>query len=385
MREIMKRICPACNSFNNHLIFTNHFIVPTKDVFYDSYDVVECECGMIFADGIPSQSEFDNYYQALSKKSSRFSINNFNEPDWYINIHKSSAKWINDHVNVENKKILDTGCFTGDLMRQLILFGAQCYGYDPSAIGIMIAQKKGLNVTKASSFCASEYYGEKFDVITISHVLEHIVDHKAFFSDIDYAINDDSLIYIEVPDLEKFYISNDPSLLVDQRDPMLQFNSEHINFFTRQSLMRMMDKLGYETYEIEQVSYGASILAGLFRRKKSGKGFCLSYLDQCKIVYEELDKKIEKYSQIPVYIWGAGGNTQRSLAHSNLGKLNIKAFIDNNDSLRGATLMGRPIILPSEISKDIPILISSLLYKDEIIAQINSMKIKNEVVNLYEG
>lgn len=381
----MYRTCPACGSMSNTLVFENRFELPSKDSFLTSYNVVECDCGMIYADDLPSQAEFDSYYQAQSKKSSRFEINGFIEPIWYTNIHRSASIWLNSHIGLAGKKVLDAGCFTGDLMRFMASCGADCYGYDPSVTGHQIAQYYNLNVSRAGSFCSSGFFGQKFDVITISHVIEHILDHKAFFEDLDNALTNDSLLYIEVPNLENFHISIDPQALVDERDPMLQFNSEHINFFTKQSLWRMMDHLGYETVEIEKVTTGASVLRGLFKRKQTERNYCFSYINGCNMVYAKINRILSEFRSDPVFIWGAGGNTQRTLLHTTMKSLNIEAFIDNNDSLRGATLIGRPIICPLEISKEFPIIICSLLYMDEIAEQIRIMNLKNRVVKLYNG
>ena len=225
----------------------------------------------------------------------------------------------------------------------------------------------------------------KFDLVVLSHVIEHILDHQSFFRDLDSALTDESMIYIEVPDLENFDLSDDPGMMIDQRDPMLQFNAEHINFFDKQSLWRMMDRLGYTTITIDQVTSGVCVLAGIFKRITSGRNDVNRYLSECKQIYDKIDLKLAIYMDVPVYIWGAGGHTQRSLVHTNIKSLKIAAFIDNDDSLSGETLMGRPIINPSEISEQHPIIISSLLYMDEITEQIQKMNLKNKVVKLYEG
>ena len=115
----MKRTCPACGCINNKLVFENRFEIPSINAFYNGYDVVECDCGMVYADDIPSQDEFNTYYRAQLKKSSRFAENSYKEPVWYVNIHKSTAGWLNKHVGLAGKKVLDSGCFSGDLMKHM--------------------------------------------------------------------------------------------------------------------------------------------------------------------------------------------------------------------------------------------------------------------------
>ena len=248
-----------------------------------------------------------------------------------------------------------------------------------------MSKNLNLSVSQAESFCSSSFYGNKFDIIVLSHVIEHILDHKSFFIDLDNALNNESLIYIEVPDLENFDLSDDQTMMVDQREPMLQFNTEHINFYTKQTLWKMMDRLGYMTIEIDQVTSGISVLAGLFKKKASGSTYVYRYLEQCEKVYKIINLKLSDYFGEPVYIWGAGGHTQRCLIHTKMKLLNVKAFIDNDESLYGGILFGKPIVSPAELSENYPIIISSLLYVDEISTQISKMNLKNKVVKLYEG
>ncbi len=381
----MKRSCPACGSLQNSLVFENRFVIPDQNAFYDGYNVVECDCGMIFADDLPSKTEFDQYYRAQLKKTSNFAANNYKEPLWYVNIHKNTSAWLNSHIGLAGKRILDVGCFSGDLMRHMLEYGADCYGYDPSTTGIMIANRYQLKACVADSFSSSSLYGYTFDLIVLSHVIEHILDPKSFFEDLDKALSTLSVIYIEVPDLENMHLSADKDMMIDQREPMLLFNSEHINFFTKQSLWRMMDRFGYEMIDADQSTDGLSVLAGVFRRKRPGRKYCENYLQECRQVYENVNKKLSSYLNDIVYIWGAGGHTQRSLINTDMKKLNIKAFIDNDQNLVGGYLFGKPIISPAKIDENHPIIISSLLYQDEIARQVSSMKLNNPVVKLYES
>jgi len=67
---------------------------------------------------------------------------------------------------------------------------------------------------------------KKFDCIILSHVLEHIYDLNNFVINLDKNLNNNGLIYIEVPNAE-FY---------DKFDPLQEINIEHINFFSKLAL-----------------------------------------------------------------------------------------------------------------------------------------------------
>jgi FlaA1/EpsC-like NDP-sugar epimerase len=88
-----------------------------------------------------------------------------------------------------------------------------------------------------------------------------------------------------------------------------------------------------------------------------------------------------------ILVWGAGLHTQRLLATSELGKTNIVAFIDGDQSYQGAELVGRSIIAPSEINSiagQPQILISSWKAQGAIAQAIKSKGIPNKAILLYE-
>jgi hypothetical protein len=106
------------------------------------------------------------------------------------------------------------------------------------------------------------------------------------------------------------------------------------------------------------------------------------YLKDSKIMYQRHDAIMKSITE-RVYVWGAGGHTQRMLQYSDMNKLNIEAFIESNTDYYGGRLEGRPIISPLEIDNLYPIIVSSLMYQNAIVEQIKKMGIKNPVVTFY--
>jgi 2-polyprenyl-3-methyl-5-hydroxy-6-metoxy-1,4-benzoquinol methylase len=79
-------------------------------------------------------------------------------------------------------RVLDIGCGEGLLMEQLATGGIQCQGIDPSVEATQFAQKAGLNVVRGY-FPHPDIHGP-FDVVNMSHVLEHIADPKVLLRDV---------------------------------------------------------------------------------------------------------------------------------------------------------------------------------------------------------
>src|SRR5689334_22587479 len=58
------RPCPICNSADRMVLFSPEFERIEGAHLLDGYDVVACtHCGFTFADKIPAQSAFDEYYR----------------------------------------------------------------------------------------------------------------------------------------------------------------------------------------------------------------------------------------------------------------------------------------------------------------------------------
>ena len=72
------------------------------------------------------------------------------------------------------KNILDYGCGTGQLVGALKKKGFEVYGMDSSDEAIKIGKKNNVNIIKINNLEFDKLeYEKSFDLIIISHVLEH--------------------------------------------------------------------------------------------------------------------------------------------------------------------------------------------------------------------
>jgi SAM-dependent methyltransferase len=384
----MKRNCPYCTSYDPRVLLVNRWTAPTKGSFHDGYDVVECgACGGVYADNIPNPEVINEYYSAQSKKAQGWKANDYADPDGHIFLHRATKKWVDENVDVQGK-VLEIGCFTGHLMSMWSGEREIC-GYDPSRFGREVAKLKyGFDTDVANRFRDTRFFknGDKFGFVILSHVVEHIADIEAFFEDIRPAIDDNGLLYIEVPDITNWFPAKyDPHYHTNDREPMLQLGAEHINYFSPSSLSRMMARLGFECVKCESRFDTLAVLSSVWklRAKSNDAKYVARYINNCEAVFERHNAKMRD-AVGPVYIWGAGGHTQRMMQWSEMGRHHIVAFIETNTDYHGGTLAGKPIISPEEIDDPrCPIIISSLMYQDAIVAQIESMGLKNQIITLY--
>lgn len=83
---------------------------------------------------------------------------------------------------VENGKILDIGCGSGETLSLLQLAGWDVYGMDIDEKAIQVAKKRGIkNVLVGPYERLLDYKDNYFDVIRLYHVIEHIDDPENCF------------------------------------------------------------------------------------------------------------------------------------------------------------------------------------------------------------
>ncbi len=144
----------------------------------------------------------------------------------------------------KQKKILDVGfgfcVFLGGFLGE----GWEGYGIDPDPRCCEFAKNR-LKIRVFNGLYKKNAFNERFDLITINHVLEHIKDPINFLRDIRGDLEDDGLVYIEVPDAIEF------NLLGKDHD---EFNSCHYYMFSPSTLTKALAGAGFIPLSIKRIA-----------------------------------------------------------------------------------------------------------------------------------
>lgn len=387
----MDRICPVCSSSEKVFIY-NQKLNNTSISLMDNYDVVSCEnCDFIFADKIPDQSAFNHYYKTMSKYE--FDYKKGNVANDYMVHFKKIFKFIKPYVSDKATNILDIGCSTGAL---LAIFKNQGYhnvqGLDPSKACAETANKL-YNIEVVANNILDYRTDQKFDLIILSAVLEHLIDLNAALKKMNSLLKDNGLLFIEVPDVNRFH-----SYIFT---PFQQFSFEHINYFSDQSLLNLLSKFGFENLKMMPCenrvnqTIDPDIFAIFSKSNPSDSEFkkdpnsllnVNKYISKCHEIDLELNNLLNTKlkGRNKIIVWGVGTHTQRLLG-SGLDTSIIEFFVDSNTRYAGKRIDGVEIKSPEAILDDnIPILISTFSFQNEIHDQIREeLKITNEIIHLY--
>lgn len=109
--------------------------------------------------------------------------------------------YIQQHTNLENKKVLDIGCGAGILTESLAIAGANATGIDMSLDAIHAAQQHAVesNVELTYQQIETEVFAQdnpaQFDVVTCMEMLEHVPDPTAIIQAATKLAKKDGLIF----------------------------------------------------------------------------------------------------------------------------------------------------------------------------------------------
>ncbi len=384
-----------CGGAEKRLVFRQQFSPIDGASLFDGYDVVVCTaCGFAFADDIPSQATLDAYYRDLSKYE--YDQRGGQESSFDLARFRRHVAEFREFIPGRDARILEIGCSTGGLLSILRTEGfTNVCGLDPSPACARAADRLyGIPVT-AGTLADSAALDGAADFLVAIGLLEHVRDLGAALARMRSLLRGAGQIFVEVPDALQFAAHRDA--------PFQQFSVEHIDFFSARSLENLLGASGLERVRIwrtaRQHSQGCMmpVISGVFRatgtrkpaiRDDEGYPALLAYIEKSKSVDARLHAVIDELtrSRRPILVWGVGTHTQRLLATSRLGEATIVAFVDSNANYWSHTLVGKPILGPEDVrGRTEPILISSLLFQEEISRQVrDELRLPNELLRLYD-
>lgn len=389
------RSCPVCQASDPQPIHAMTFSLPAESPLPSRYVIATCaQCGMVYADSAACQADYDQYYAQFSKYEDEKTASGGGYSDNDRRRLDVVASFLASHA-APGDRLLDIGCANGGMLEACAAHGfTDLTGVDPSPASIRHVRERGFNGEAMNIAQLSPATLGTFDVIILSHVLEHVFDVSSTLATLRSLLSDRGLLYIEVPDAAGY--------LTHPAVPFYYFDSEHINHFNRSMLETMAVLHGFSVRVAAEkalvvtdvFSYPAVYVllekaVNVFDRKSAQLSTAADrqlanairdYVAQCND--NDVNKKISAYADaaVPVIIWGAGSHTQRLLGSTDLPRCNTVAIVDNDSNKHGLLMAGVRVAAPESV-RDIPgtILVAAALHADAIRAEIRSMQLPHSV------
>lgn len=203
MGEINYKNCPVCNSDKNKI----HSVVRDYSVSKKEFSLVECNsCGFIWTQNMPDKNSIEPYYKNTNYVSHNDTQKGlfFKTYHWVRNFMLKRKKRLIIHLTQKNNgNLLDIGSATGYFLNTMKEAGWEVEGIEQDIDAQKIAKDK-FNITSFSPQQIYNLENEKYDVITLWHVLEHIHQLNENLQKIHQMLKKNGVLIVAVPNHQSF-------------------------------------------------------------------------------------------------------------------------------------------------------------------------------------
>ncbi len=238
LREIEH--CPACDGAGRRIIYPSTVsrvkASGLRDPYGAHYQINQCvECGLLRSSPI-----FDP--EAIGRLYSYASEANVAEQE-IDNVRRTMAGYyglMQEHLPAR-RRLLDIGCDRGLLLQVAREDGfAEVHGIEPNPAARRDAETL-LGVPVSGQFYEeADYPPEHFDAITLIHVLDHLIDPALVLRRVMQHLQPGGIVLTVVHNVDSVL-----ARMFGERFPI--FNLYHHYFFSKRTLRRLFQHLGYET------------------------------------------------------------------------------------------------------------------------------------------
>jgi len=250
--------CQACFSISSKM-----HVEGVTDLFHGikgTWDLLECtDCGLVYIDPLIPESVIADYYpgdyaayvavEGVSHPLARFLkalailpyTLRFGQPGYFP-------------PPFGNARMLDIGCGAGLFIREMSSLGWQGTGLDISAQAIEIAKRHNPEAKFIVGFFGEIEPDERFDLVTMHHILEHLHRPKKVIADCYRLLSPGGKFVVSVPNIASW-----EAKLFGRRWKGLDI-PRHMVHFKEFVLLAMLEEAGFEIERKRTAMFASSII-----------------------------------------------------------------------------------------------------------------------------
>ena len=228
--------CPVCSTSTNLLLFSE-----ARDGIVRNLHCVTCGHSFVSdEDRAGHQSETGSYRNVSSDIQLSEALKKRTEIRAAERAHSRADMLIEKQIAAPQMKVLEVGCSLGHLLHELKSQGCLVAGCEADTTYARLASEYLSIEVNPGFFQLSDYPRGSFDLVILSHVLEHVPDVGRFLTEVGDVVSDSGSIYVEVPCLERPFSG----------DLRRFFWSEHLHTFSCDSLRTLASRCGLEIQDM---------------------------------------------------------------------------------------------------------------------------------------
>lgn len=279
---------------------------PEKKIVFDfgKYKVVKCvQCKYVYLSPRPvntsvlySNDYFDEKYY--------FEKENFFEINKKIDSVSANLKYIKKYKNTG--EFLEIGSNYGFFLYSVkengfnatgIEVNSRCAGFSEKVLGLNVINKNVEDV---------DFTAEKFDIIYMSHVLEHFDDVVGILRKITSWLKKDGIIVIKVPDIDCIEAKRDKE---NFRGLSIPYHLSHFSLTSLKSLAEkcMLNIVYFDTWIDSSVSERFLLFKNLTKLKKQSNRYSDKEIKMTKYIFKEnIFNRIKHFIKTQLFFWARG-------------------------------------------------------------------------------
>jgi SAM-dependent methyltransferase len=181
------RPCPICSNTTSKP--APPWAIKFEDKIFEYFQCISCRT--VFVNPVPDTDSFARMY-------AKTNYHDFHYSDYESTRNDASVKMLNSLL-LTKSLILDYGCGVGHFLRSVQSAGYQAIGVEfDSEAAIVASHNSGCKVFSVAEFF-HHYREEKFDLIHLGDVLEHLPEPKKTLEELLIRLKSGGLLFIEGP------------------------------------------------------------------------------------------------------------------------------------------------------------------------------------------
>ena len=275
--------CGLCQSQSYYQLFHQ------TDQYEQEVTLSVCEtCGLTQLNPKKNNQELEQFYSSEYYRLYSMDDKKLSNPNWLERKNKVATEILDAievHKHLKGISLLDIGSSYGFLIKKARDRGCNVFGIEPSIEQSTELKGQGFNIFTGSlqNYLESDY--KSFEIITLSHVLEHTLEPINFLTCLRKLLQPDGLVCIEVP--------NSSWAREFGRHPY-NTHSAHIYYYTSETLQATLELSGLAPISTSYGLNGATvrIVAELGKQKNLSD---ISFpIENSQTVIEDTKKAINR-------------------------------------------------------------------------------------------